>query len=304
MSKKFPGMYFRFLGKTYKKHDAAVGVCFILPAFVLGCIFIISPMLVSLSYAFMNASLLKLDSVTWKGIGNFADAFQDEYMWNAFGNTMEFVVKVVPLQLCAALGLALILNTKIRGNTFFRWAFFCPVMLSLAVTSFLWMNLMNEQEGLINAMLETFGFSRQPFLESPDQALNVIVFISAWQGAGYQMLIFLSGLKNIPPEIYEAAAIDGADSRQKFFRITLPNLLPTFSFVLITMLIGAFRLITQPMIMTGGGPVDSTMTMSYYIYTQGITFRDVGYSSAIALLYTFFMAAIALTLRKVMDVKD
>lgn len=298
------GMYFRFLGRSFKKHDAIVGAVFVLPAFVLGCIFVVAPMLVSLAYSVTDANLLALNNVHFNGFVNFAEAFGDSYLWNAFLNTLEFVVKVVPLQLCASLGLALILNTKIRCNTFFRWAFFCPVMLSLAVTSFLWMNLLNEQEGLINAILENLGFSRQPFLESPKQAMNVIVFISAWQGAGYQMLIFLSGLKNIPPEIYEAASIDGANPVQKFFFITIPNILPTFSFVLITMLIGAFRLIVQPMVMTGGGPVDSTMTMSYYIYTQGITFRNVGYSSAIALLYTFFMAAIALTLRKLMDVKD
>lgn len=303
-AKKNKSIYFRFLGKTYLKGDAAVGSLFLLPALVLGAIFVIAPIVVSLSYAFTDAYLLRLDEVKWIGFANFTKVFNDPYMWNAFWNTLEFVVKVVPLQLIAALGLALILNTNLRGNTFFRWAFFCPVMLSLAVTSFLWMNLLNRQEGLINALLTSMGFKAQPFLDSPKQALNVIVLISAWQGAGYQMLIFLSGLKNIPPELYEAASVDGAGAWRKFVRITLPCILPTFSFVLITMLIGAFRLMVQPMIMTGGGPVDSTMTMSYYIYTQGIKFRDVGYSSAIAFVYTIFMSAIALTLRKVMDVKE
>lgn len=304
MNKKVRGMYFRFMGKTYIKQDALIGVCFMIPALILGMIFVIAPMAVSLSYAFTDAYMLRLDNVHWNGVRNFINVFKDDYFWNALKNTLEFVIKVVPLQLCAAMGLALILNSKIKGNTFFRWAFFCPVMLSLAVTSFLWMNLLNEQEGLINALLGAVGISSQPFLKSPSQAMNVIVFISAWQGAGYQMLIFLSGLKNIPPEIYEAAAVDGANASQKFFRITLPNLISTLSFVLITMLIGAFRLITQPMIMTGGGPVDSTMTMSYYIYSQGITFRQVGYSSAIAMVYTVFMATIALTLRRVMEAKD
>ncbi len=302
--KKPKSIYYKFLGKTYIKSDSIVGIAFILPAVVLGAIFVIAPMVISLSYAFTDANLLRLDEVAWAGFGQFKRAFTDPYLWNAFKNTLEFVVKVVPLQLLAALGLALILNTKIKGNTFFRWAFFCPVMLSLAVTSFLWMNLLNPQEGLINAFLGAFGVSPQPFLESPKQAMNVIVFVSAWQGAGYQMLIFLSGLKNIPPELYEAAGVDGAGSATKFFRITLPSILPTFSFVLVTMLIGAFRLMTQPMIMTDGGPVDSTMTMSFYIYRQGIKYRDVAYSSAIALIYTVFMSVIALTLRKVTDVKD
>ncbi|MCI8413157.1 MAG: sugar ABC transporter permease [Clostridia bacterium] len=303
-AKKSKSIYYKFLGRTYIKNDSVVGIAFILPAVVLGAIFVIAPMVVSLSYAFTDANLLKLNEVGWAGVQQFKKAFTDKFMWNAFKNTMIFVAEVVPLQLLAALGLALILNTKIKGNTFFRWAFFCPVMLSLAVTSFLWMNLLNPQEGLINALLGVFHIPPQQFLESPKQAMNVIVIVSAWQGAGYQMLIFLSGLKNIPPELYEAAGVDGAGSGTKFFRITIPSILPTFSFVLVTMLIGAFRLMTQPMIMTQGGPVDSTMTMSYYIYQQGIKYRDVGYSSAIALLYTLFMSTIALTLRKVTDQKD
>ncbi len=295
--------YFRFLGRTYKKDNTVVGLLFTLPAIVLGCIFVIAPMVVSLSYSFTDAYLLRLDEIHFTGIEQFKKVFSDGFLWNAFGNTMVFVVITVPVQLCVALGLALILNSKIKANTFFRWAFFVPVMLSLAVTSFLWGNLF-EQDGLINALLVKLGIGEQPFLDDPGQAMGIIIFISIWQGAGYQMLIFLSGLKNIQPEIYEAASLDGANATQRFFYITIPNILPTFSFVLITMLIGAFRLITQPMIMTQGGPEDGTMTMSYYIYQQGITFRDVGYSSAIAMVYTVFMSVIALTLRKVMDVKN
>lgn len=295
--------YYTFLGKTYKKDDTIVGLCFILPALILGCIFVITPIVISLAYSFTDAYLLRLDEVQAVGFDQFVKVFKDGFLWNAFGNTMVFVVITVPVQLCVALGLALILNTKIKANTFFRWAFFVPVMLSLAVTSFLWGNLF-EQDGLINAILIKLGIGEQPFLDDPGQAMGIIIFISIWQGAGYQMLIFLSGLKNIQPEIYEAASLDGANSVQRFFYITIPNIMPTFSFVLVTMLIGAFRLITQPMIMTQGGPEDGTMTMSYYIYQQGITFRDVGYSSAIAMVYTIFMSAIALTLRKVTEVKD
>ena len=165
-----------------------------------------------------------------------------------------------------------------KGNTFFRWAFFAPVMLSLAVTSMLWINLLNEQDGLINAILTMIGLPKEKFLGDPKMAMDLIVLISAWQGAGYQMLIFLSGLKNIPKEMYEAASIDGANKRQQFFRITLPSIRPTFSFVLITMLIGAFRLITQPMIMTQGGPINKTLNDVLLYYQQGITYRDVGYS--------------------------
>jgi fructooligosaccharide transport system permease protein len=297
MKKK--NMYFNFFGKNYLKHDAIVGWAFLLPAFMFGIIFVILPMFISLSYAFTDAYMLKLNDVNFKGIDNFVKVFKDIDLYNALGNTIEFVLKVVPIQLCVSLSLALILNSTKIANTFFRWAFFTPVMLSLAVTSFLWMNLFNEQEGLINALIIAFGGQRQLFLNSPNQAMNIIVFISVWQGAGYQMLIFLSGLKNVPQELYESASIDGSNKKQSFLYITIPMIKPTFSFVLITMLIGAFRLIIQPMIMTQGGPSDSTMTMSYYIYQQGITYRDVGYSSAVAMVFTVLIATIALTLRKV-----
>ncbi len=298
--KKAKKAYFKLFGKSYNIVDTKVGVAFILPAVILGSIFVVAPMLISLAYAFTDANLLKLNDIHFVGFEKFVLLVKDKVLWTAFLNSLEFVVKVVPIQLCASLGLALILNTKIRGNTFFRWAFFVPVMLSLAVTSMLWMNLLNEQDGLINSILEAVGIGRQKFLKDPNQALNIIVFISAWQGAGYQMLIFLSALKNISTDMYEAATLDGANKVQTFWYITLPAIKETFSFVLVTMLIGAFRLITQPMVMTEGGPINSTLTMSYYIYKQGIQYRDVGYSSAIALFYTIVMATVALVIRKLL----
>ncbi len=287
-------------GNSYSKEESTVGWLFCLPAVVLGLIFIILPIIISLSYAFTDANLLRIDRVQFNGLENFRRVFADPTVGKALKNTFQFVVEVVPLQLGTSLGLALILNKIKRGNTFLRWAFFCPVMLSLAITSMLWMNLLNTQDGLINTLLLAIGANPMLFLDSPNEAMHVIVFVSAWQGAGYQMLIFLSGLKNIPKELYEAASIDRASKWSQFVHITMPSLKPTFVFILITMLIGAFRICTQPMIMTGGGPLDSTITMSYYIYKQGIEYRDVGYSSALALIFTFIIASISLTLRKVL----
>lgn len=295
--------YFKLFGKSYGVNESIVGICFILPAVILGAIFTIAPMFISLAYAFTDADFYLLDEAQWNNFENFGRLFQDPQMWKALGNTLLFVVVDTPAQLVVALGLALLLNKKkLYGNTFFRWAFFTPVMLSLAVTSMLWMNLLDSQSGLIPSLFVKWGWIEEGekiFLNDPSQAMMVIVFISVWQGAGYQMLIFLSALKNIPTEMYEAASLDGASSVRQFWSITLPSIKPTFSFVLVTMLIGAFRLITQPMIMTQGGPLDSTLTMSYLIYRQGIDYYDVGYSSAIALFYTIIMSTVALTLRKV-----
>lgn len=301
--KKHRKSYFHLFGTDYDKEESLWGWVFILPAFILAIIFIFLPIGISLFYAFTDANLLRMNDVHFVGFENFVRAFQDETLLMALKNTALFVVEVVPLQLCTSLGLALILNKVSHGSTFLRWAFFCPVMLSLAVTSMLWMNLLNTQDGLINALILALGGDPVLFLDSPDIALHTIVFISAWQGAGYQMLIFLSALKNVSPSLYEAAKMDGANAWNRFIHITLPAIKPTFSFVLITMLIGAFRICVQPMIMTGGGPLDSTMTMSYYIYLQGTQYREVGYSSAIALLFTFIMAAVSLTLRRLLEGK-
>lgn len=271
-----------------------------LPAVVLGIVFVLTPIVISLSYAFTDANLLRLNNVKWVGIDNFVRAFNDAKAWKAFGNTMIFVVCVIPLQFSLALALALILNQVRHGSAFLRFAFFSPVILSLAVTSMLWMNLMNTQTGLLNALLKDIGASPLTFLDSPNSAMASIIFISVWQGAGYQMLIFLSALKNVDPSLYEAAEMDGANAWKRFLHVTMPCIKPTAVFILITMLIGAFRICIQPMIMTQGGPLDSTLTLSYYIYLQGINYRDVGYSSAIALLFTFVIAGVSLGLRKLL----
>jgi fructooligosaccharide transport system permease protein len=301
MIKKRKKSNIRFFKQTYNKQEFYTGIMFVLPVVILGIIFIIMPMVTSLAYAFTDANLLFMNKAKFAGVAQFQKAFNDPMLIKAFRNTLQFVIGVVPLQLTLAMGLALILNSKIRFNLFFRWVFFVPVMLSLAITSMLWTNLLNEDAGLINALAQALGFGPQKFLSSPKRAMNIIILISAWQGAGYQMLIFLSGLKNIPIDLYEAGEMDGANAWYRFWHITMPSIKPTFVFVFLTTLISAFRLFTQPMIMTQGGPLDSTMTMSYYIYQQGITFRNVGYSSAIALIYTVFLAAIALTIRKVFD---
>ena len=218
---KSKGQY-RLFGTEYSLRETIAGLSFLAPCFLLSVVFVFLPIAISLSYAFTDANMLRLDSVNFIGFDNFVRLFQDASIGKALTNTLIFVGCVIPLQFGTALGLALILNHIKRFNTFLRWAFFCPVMLSLAVTSMLWMNLLNPQEGLINALILALGGNPMMFLEDPDQAMGCIIFISAWQGAGYQMLILLSGLKNIPKELYEAAEIDGCSPMGIFFKIVLP----------------------------------------------------------------------------------
>ncbi|MDF2011265.1 carbohydrate ABC transporter permease [Priestia megaterium] len=301
---------YTFLGtekKTKNKikwKENVVAYTFLGPALLLLLLFLIIPAIMSVYYAFTDYYLLTPDMRKFVGLDNFINLFKDPIFLKSLANTLKFVVWVIPLQIGAALGLALLLNKQRKANTFFKVAYFSPVVMSLVVISVLWLYLLNPNEGIINNVLTYFGVSAQPFLTSPKQAMFTIVFVSAWQGAGFQMLIFLAGLQNIPGDVYEAAQLDGMNKWQRFIYITLPLLKPTSIFIFITTLIGAFKLLVQPMVMTQGGPVNSTMTVVYYIYQTGFTDRMVGYASSIALLFGTIIGLVTLAQRKLVKEED
>lgn len=281
-----------------KSKDTLIGYSFLLPALTLLGLFLILPTIMTIYYAFTDYYLLTPDQREFVFLDNFINLFKDPIFIQSLKNIALFVVFVIPIQVGLALGLALIVNKNRKGNTLYKIAFFSPVVLSLVVISVLWLYLLNPSDGLINTILVNIGLEPQPFLTSPKQAMITIVLVSAWQGAGYQMLIFLAGLQNIPASVYEAAEIDGANKWQKFKNITLPLLKPTSILIMITTLISAFKLIIQPMVMTQGGPMNSTMTPVYYIYQTGFTDRMVGYASAITLMYGLIIALVTIIQRK------
>lgn len=186
------------------------------------------------------------------------------------------------------MGLALLINKVTYCKKYFKVAFFIPVVMSLAVVSTLWVQIYSP-EGILNSILAHLGISAQPFINSTTQALPSIAIMSAWQGVGYQMLIFLGGLQQINPALYEAAEMDHASGWQKFRDITLPELKPLCIFVLITITIGAFRMLVQPMVMTGGEPSHSTYTMVYDIYETGTVNWEIGFASTMAIVFAFFV---------------
>ncbi|MGD1819458.1 MAG: carbohydrate ABC transporter permease [Pleomorphochaeta sp.] len=283
-----------------KRNDIIVGYLFILPAMILLFLFIIWPMGSAVSYSFTDYFLLKPGQQKFIGLQNYLRILQDEQLQKSFINTCEFVIKVVPLQLAIALGLALIINKHFKGNGFYRVAYFSPAILSLVVVSILWSSLLNPTSGLINEFLSQFGISKQPFLTSVTQAMNSIVVISAYSSCGYQMLIFLAGLKNIDQSMYEAATIDGANKIQQFFHITIPGLKAIMIYQLITIVIQAFKLIVQPMVMTGGGPDYSTMTILQFIYEEGFRHRYIGYASAVTVVFTIFLIVVSLIIKRIL----
>lgn len=286
------------------KRENVAAYSFLAPSLILLGLFLIIPAVLAIYYAFTDYYLLTPDRRQFVGLANFIEIFKDPIFKQSLKNILIFVTCVIPIQVGSALGLALLINKQRKGNIFFKVAFFSPVVLSLVVISVLWLYLLNPSEGLVNNVLVNIGLNPQPFLSSPNQAIYTIVFVSAWQGAGYQMLIFLAGLQNIPNTVYEAADIDGVNKWQRFIHITMPLLKPTSILIMITTLIAAFKLIIQPMVMTQGGPMNSTITPVYYIYQTGFSDRMIGYASAMTVIFGILIGIVTLIQSKVTKEDD
>ena len=277
--------------KTVKKKrfsESLMGMAFFGPALVLLSVFLFIPMILTLIFSFTDFFALSPNLTHFVGLENYIQIFKDEDFRQAFGNTVNFVLIIVPLQGLGALGLALLINKVTHCKKYFKVAFFIPAVMSLAVVSTLWIQIFSP-EGILNSILGTIGIAPQPFINSASQALPSIAIMSSWQGMGYQMIIFLGGLQAINPALYEAAEMDHASGWKKFKDITLPELKPLCIFVFITITIGAFRMLVQPMVMTGGGPSHSTYTMVYDIYETGTVNWEIGLASTMSIVFAFFV---------------
>lgn len=286
-----------------KTREKIMGLTFFGPALVLLTIFLFIPMILTLIFSFTDFFTLNPSATKFVGFRNYARLLNDELFGKAFFNTIKFAVVVVPLQMGGALLLALGINKVTHCKKYFKIAFFIPVVMSLAVVSTLWMQIYSP-EGILNNILNSIGIASQPFIFSKEQALNSISALSIWQGMGYQMIIFLGGLQAISPSLYEAAEIDNASAWSKFWNVTVPELKPISIYILLTITIGAFKLLVQPMIMTGGGPAFSTYSLVYYIYDTGTVNWDMGYSSAMAIVFAIIVIALAGIQYKITNKKE
>lgn len=276
-----------------KKKESILGMAFFGPALILLTLFLFLPMALTFIFSFTDYFALNPDMTSFVGLKNYANIFKDELFLKAFFNTVKFVLIIVPFQCIGALLLALGINKVTHCKKYFKVAFFIPVVMSLAVVSTLWMDIYSP-EGILNTMLSQIGIQAQSFIYSAKQALPSIAVMSVWQGVGYQMIIFLGGLQNINPALYEAAELDHASAWQKFKDITLPELKPLCVFVFITVTIGAFRMLVQPMVMTGGGPDHSTYTLVYDIYETGTMNWEMGLASTMAIVFTVFVVILTI----------
>lgn len=229
----------------------------------------------------------------------------DALFWKSIGNTFIFAAVIAPLQGGLALALALLINSKIRGKVFFRTVYFIPVVTSMVVVSILFI-FFYQRDGLANVILDALipGFEPVAFLTDPDLALPAIIFMSAWQAVGFHMIIWLAGLQTIPSELYEAATVDGANAWQQFRAVTWPGLQTTFVFVLIIISIQAMGVFTQINVMTQGGPLDSTTTIVFHIFREGFRKNDIGYSSALAIIFFIVVVTISVIQRRLTRDRD
>ena len=252
----------------------------------------------ALIYSFYKINLLNPSVKEFIGIKNYQQILADPSFYKALGNTFYFALVVVPLQCSLALLLAILVNKKLKTSKIARIAFFSPVVTSIVVISILWTFLYNVDSGLFNGILGSLGLPKSKFLNGEGSAMNSIIFMSAWQAAGYQMMIFLAGLQDISPDLYEAAELDGANTTQKFWNVTIPGLRNVIPFVVLITTIQAFKLFTQPFVMTQGGPNESTTTIVFMIFQQGFQFRNVGYSSAIAVIFFILILFVSVLMKK------
>jgi len=224
------------------------------------------------------------------GFSNISRLFQDATFFKAIGNTLIFLVVHIPLQIIVALFLAEVLNQKIKFRGFFRAAFFLPVIVSGVVVTILWQQLFGFDTGLLNRALISIGINKIGWLNDPDIAMTSIAVMATWKNVGLYIVLFLVGLQTVPAHYYEAADLEGATHVQKFFKITLPMINPTIFMVVVLSTIGGFSLFIEPYIMTGGGPLNSTLSAVLYIYKQGFFYYHMGYSATLG----FFFAALIL----------
>lgn len=269
----------------------------VLPALLCLSLFFVIPALSSFYFSFTDKMLIAGRPVDFIGLQNYRDLINDYSFRQSIGNTFYFALLVVPFQTSLALALALFVNRSIKGIAMYRAAYFAPVVTSMVVVSVIWSFIYNPEIGLITMGLRWFGIPPQPFLTSPRQAMPALVVMSAWQGAGMQMMIFLAGLQSIPKELYEAAKIDGAGRWKTFLHVTLPGLRNTMEFVIVITIIFALKLFVQPYVMTNGGPQGCTRTILLYLYEQGFSYGQIGIACAVAAL--LFLSALLIVIIQV-----
>ncbi|WP_240639270.1 carbohydrate ABC transporter permease [Micromonospora ureilytica] len=263
--------------------NTVAGWSFILPNFLGFALLTLLPVVVLFYVAFTNWNVFGV--AEWTGTANFRRMWDDSSFWTALRNTVYYAVFHIPLTLAAALGLALLLNRKLRGVRFFRTIAFFPYITSIVAIAVVWNQLFSPEYGPINAFLGAVGVDNPPgWTASATWSMPAVIIVGTWRYMGYYMLLFLAGLQTIPAQLYEAAETDGASPWQRFVHVTLPGLRTTTFFVTVLLTIESFKVFDLILVMTGGGPGQSTLVLSQYIYQKGFEENQFGYASAVSIV--------------------
>ena len=261
------------------------------PVIIAFLVFNLYPMALGLYLSFTRWDILS--PPTFNGLNNWADLFKDDLLWRAVLQTLYYAVASVAGATVLSIALALALNQRLKTIGFYRTFFFLPAVTSLVAIAMVWRWIYNTEFGVLNAFLGSLGINPVNWLGDPVLAMPAVILMSIWRSAGFNTVLFLAGLQGVPQEYYEAAEIDGASKWDRFVHITLPLISPTTFFVVVNGLIGSWQVFDQVYILTRGGPLLSTVTVVYLIYSNGFEWYKTGYAAAMA--YGLFLIIIALT---------
>ena len=285
-----------------RRVGGGAGWWFVAPALALIALFFLLPVLAALVLSFTDFDIYALAdwrNLRFVGLGNYGRLLETPLFWQALGNTLYFVVIGVPLSIGTSLCAALLLNSRLaKFHGFFRTALFAPVVTTLVAVAVIWRYLFNTRYGFLNYALSGIGIRPIDWLGDPHWAMPAIILFAVWKSFGYNMVILLAGLQGIPQELYEAARIDGASAPRQFRYITLPMLAPMLAMVGILTIAGYFQLFAEPYVMTQGGPLQSTVSVLYFMYEEGFKWWNLGSASAVAfILFLIIFAVTAVQLR-------
>jgi multiple sugar transport system permease protein len=273
----------------------SAGWWFVAPALLLILVFFVGPVLAAVLLSFTDYDLYALadpHAARWVGFRNFTRVLHEPLFWQALRNTLYFALVGGPLTVGASLGAGLLVNARtLRWKGVARTVFFAPFVTTLVAVAIVWRYLYHPRYGLLNWLLGHVGVHPIDWLGDPHWAMPAIILLATWKNFGYNMLICIAGLQNIPRELHEAAALDGANAWQRFRHVTLPMLAPTLFFVVIVTMIGYLQLFTEPYVMTQGGPLRATTSLVLYMYEEGFRWWRLGVAAAIAFLLFIIILA-------------
>lgn len=284
----------RYTWRNFWK-ESALAYLFLLPTILVLGTFNFYPVVKAFILSLYDTNMITQKGA-FIGLANYTEILKDPVFWQAIKNTFIFVAGTVPIEIALALGVAMLLNQKLRFRAFYRLAFFTPYVTTVVAISIVWAWIYNEQWGLLNYLIGMIGLKPQEWLLEPKWTLFTIMLMSVWKTLGYTVIIFLAGLQNVDKELYNAAKVDGANDRQVFWHVTWPMLTPTTFFVSITSLIGAFKVFTEIFVLYGGkpGPVQAGVTIVFYIYEKAWSDYRAGYASAAAYMLFFLVLAVTM----------